>query len=151
MYLRTLEDERKFRFHSISSEEKAEVIKLLTKALSKRREILLAVIFGSFTFSGVFRDIDVAVFIGYAIPYDKVEQYEEELALELESLVKKPVDVWVIDYAPPWFRVRALEGIVLIEKQPALATKMKFKALQEINDLKAKIKKLKHLKTKGTP
>ena len=39
-----------------------------------------------------------------ATPYPiKVEQYEEELAEELELIVAKPIDVWVIGYTPPWF------------------------------------------------
>jgi len=142
MHLRILEDEGRFKFYSVAPEERAEVVKLMARVLSRREEVLLAVVFGSFTSSDVFRDIDVAVFTGYTIPYNGVERYEEELAGVLESVVKMPVDVRVIDYAPPWFRVRALEGIVLVEKQPAQAARMRFKALQEVNDLKAKMRKL---------
>jgi len=63
------------------------------------------------------------------------------LSRRLESITKLPIDIKVLDYAPPWFRVRALSGVVLIEKKPALATRLRFKALQEINDIKMKVKK----------
>ncbi|MHA1616332.1 MAG: nucleotidyltransferase domain-containing protein [Candidatus Njordarchaeales archaeon] len=143
MSLRILEDKRKFEFHSLGPEEKNRVIKLLLKALREREEVLLAVVFGGFVKSRIFRDIDIAVFTGYTIPYNKVEEYEEELSRNLEKLVGLPVDVRVIDYAPPWFRVKALEGIVLVEKEPALATRLKFKSRQEIEDIKAKLRKIK--------
>ncbi|MHA1609459.1 MAG: nucleotidyltransferase domain-containing protein [Candidatus Njordarchaeales archaeon] len=143
MSLRILEDKRKFEFHSLDPKEKEKVVKLLLKALKGRKEVLLAVVFGGFVKSSIFRDIDIAVFTGYTIPYNKVEEYEEELSRNLEKLVELPVDVRVIDYAPPWFRIKALEGIVLVEKEPALAARLKFKSQQEIEDIKAKLHKIK--------
>ncbi len=142
MSLRTLEDKRRFEYHRLSPQEKDVVLKSLAEALSKRKEVLLAVVFGGFVRSEVFRDIDIAIFTGYSIPYDKVELYEEELSRSLESIVKFPIDVKVVDYAPAWFRVKALEGVVLVERQPALAARLRFKAQQEITDLKTKIQKL---------
>ncbi|RLG78307.1 MAG: nucleotidyltransferase domain-containing protein [Thermoprotei archaeon] len=142
MPLRILEDKRKFEFHKLTCEEKNKVIKLLSRILSNRREILLAVIFGGFVKHKIFRDVDIAVFTGYTIPYDKVELYEEELSENLESIIKLPVDVRVIDYAPSWFRIKALDGIVLVEREPALIVRLKFKAHQEIEDIKAKIHRI---------
>ncbi|MHA1589125.1 MAG: nucleotidyltransferase domain-containing protein [Candidatus Njordarchaeales archaeon] len=143
MSLRILEDKRKFEFHSLDPKEKEKVVKLLLKALKGRKEVLLAVVFGGFVKSSIFRDIDIAVFTGYTIPYNKVEEYEEELSRNLEKLVELPVDVRVIDYAPPWFRIKALEGITLVEKEPALVARLKFKSQQEIEDIKAKLRKIK--------
>jgi len=114
---------------------------LLSEILSRRNEILLAVIFGGFVESKIFRDIDIAVFTGYKIPYDKVELYEEELSKLLESMVNLPIDVKVIDYAPPYFREKALNGIVLAEREPALTARLKFKSHQEIEDIKFKIRR----------
>ena len=116
---------------------------MLAEALSKRREVLLAVIYGGFVKSEVFRDIDITIFTGYSIPYNKVESYEEELSRNLESIVKLPIDGKVIDYAPSWFRMRALDGIILVKRQFALAVRLKFKALQEVKDLETKIRKIK--------
>jgi len=53
-------------------------------------------------------------------------------------LVVEMADVKVVDYAPSWFRLRALEGVILVERQPVLATRLKFKACQEMVDLEAK-------------
>ncbi|OYT25410.1 MAG: DNA polymerase subunit beta [Thermoprotei archaeon ex4572_64] len=142
MYLRILEDRRKFRFYRMSSEEKNKVVKLLMEVLSGRGEILVAVLFGGFVNYEVFRDVDIAVFTGFTVPYNQVEVYEEELSRSLEKLIGLPVDVRVIDYAPPWFKIKALRGIVLIEKEPALAVRLAFKAHQEIEDIRAKIRKL---------
>lgn len=128
-------------FHRIPFENRGRIVRLLSKALSSRREVLLAVVFGGFVKDKLFRDIDVAVFTGYTIPYVEVGVYEEDLSRQLESLVKLPVDARVIDYAPPWFRLKALEGIVLVEKEYALAARLKFKARQEIEDLKAKARR----------
>ena len=118
------------------------VIKALSRFLGRRDAVFLAVVFGGFVNSELFRDVDVAIFTGYVVPYEGVELYEEELSRELESIIKLPVDAKVIDYAPPWFRVRALNGVVLVERQPALAARLRFKALQEIEDIKAKIVKV---------
>ncbi len=52
--------------------------------------------------------------------------------------MEEPIDVGAIDYAPPWFRARALGVIVLVERRPAQAISVKFKALGGINDLKAR-------------
>ncbi len=138
MSLRILEDRRKFEFHRLSPEERVRVLRLLSKVLEHRVEVLLAVVFGGFIKSEVFRDVDIAVFTGYRVPYNRVEEYEEELSRGLENLIKLPVDVKVIDYAPPWFRAKALDGVVLIEREPALAVRLKFKSLQEVRDIKAK-------------
>ena len=141
MSLRILEDKRRFEFHRLSPGERDRVVKALAKALSGREEIVLAVVFGGFVKSEVFRDIDVAVFTRYTIPYDRVEVFEEELSKYLESIVGLPVDVRVIDYAPSWFRVRALNGVVLVERKPALVARLRFKSWQEVNDFKAKLHK----------
>ncbi len=138
MSLRILEDKRKFEFHKLSRKEKDRIIKLLSEALNRKEEIVLAVVFGGFVESEIFRDINIAVFTGYSISYDKVEEYEEKLSGELESIVKLPVDVRIIDYAPSWFRVKALNGIVLVERQPALAARLRFKAQQEIDEIRIK-------------
>ncbi len=106
MYLRILEDKKKFTYHKASEEDKKKIITIIKQVLSKRKEILVAVVFGSFTNSNTFRDIDIAVFTGYTIPYNKVEEYQETLAKELEKQLKIPVDITIIDYAPPWIKAK---------------------------------------------
>lgn len=97
-----------------------------------------AVLYGSFLKHQVFRDIDIAIYTGYAVKPDHAEAYQEQLSQQLEKLVGLPVDVKVIDYAPPWFRAEALKGKTLVEKTPALTARLRFKAIQETLDIKAK-------------
>ena len=52
------------------------------------------------------------------------------------------MDVVVVDYAPPALRAKALSGRVLVEREPALSLRLRFKARQEIEDLKAKLRRL---------
>jgi len=138
MSLRILEDKRKFKFHKLSPDEKDKIVTMLSNILNKRKEIILATIFGGFVKSNMFRDVDIAVFTGYSIPYEKAELYEEELSKSLESIIGLPADVKVIDYAPSWFRIRALEGVILVERAYGLVARLKFKSVQEVLDLKAK-------------
>jgi len=137
--LRILEDRRKFEFHMLEPGERAQLIDLLRETLRTRGDVLAATVYGGFVKNQLFRDIDIAVFTGYTVPYARVEEYEDELSESLSRLVGIPVDVRVVDYAPPQFRVRALGGVVLIERVPALAARLRFKSQQEIEDIKAKI------------
>ena len=52
------------------------------------------------------------------------------------------MDVRLIDYSPPWFRVKALRGIILVEREPALAERLRFKSIQEMKDIEVKLYKL---------
>jgi len=147
MSLRSLEEKRKFRFYRLSREKKQELIKKIRGFLNKYDEILLAVIYGSFIRSESIRDIDIAVFTRYKIPYNKVEEFEDTLSRAIEEEVGLPIDLKIIDYAPPWFRIKALDGIVVLEKSSAMVARLKFKARQEINDIQAKEKILQGLKS----
>ena len=147
MSLRSLEEKRKFRFYRLSHEKKQELIKKIRGFLNKYDEILLAVIYGSFIRSESIRDIDIAVFTRYKIPYNKVEEFEDTLSRAIEEEVGLPIDLKIIDYAPPWFHIKALDGIVVLEKSSAMVARLKFKARQEINDIQAKEKILQGLKS----
>ena len=146
MSLRSLEEKRKFRFYRLSHKKKQELMKRIRGILDKYDEILLAVIYGSFIRSGSIRDIDIAIFTGYKIPYNKVEEFEDILSRAIEEEVGLPIDLRIIDYAPPWFRIKALDGIVVLEKSSAMVARLKFKARQEISDIQAKEKILQDFK-----
>ncbi len=142
MSLRIREDGRRFRFYSLDPGDRDRVLKQLSRDLSGRREILLAVVYGGFVEHDIFRDIDIAVFTGYSVPYSRVEEYEEKLSRSLEKLIDISVDLRLIDYSPPWFRVKALRGIILVEREPALAERLRFKSIQEMKDIEVKLHKL---------
>ena len=143
MPLRILEEKRKFEYHRLQPKEKDQIVKTIHQALKNRREIMIAVIFGGFLKDKAFRDIDIAIYTNHKVPYEKVEQYQEKLSQTLEQLAKLPIDVVVIDYAPPWFKAKALNGITIIEREVALTARLKFKSRQEVIDIQIKKNKLK--------
>ncbi|RME72160.1 MAG: nucleotidyltransferase domain-containing protein [Chloroflexi bacterium] len=80
--------------------------------LARRPEILFAILYGSAAEPGLpFRDIDIGVFVNRQVV--SVEQelaYMFSLANELERLIAYPVDVRVINDAPPGFRYNVSRG-----------------------------------------
>ncbi len=77
--LRRLEEKRKFTFHRLPSERRKEILSELRRELD-REEVKLAVVYGGFTSSNLFRDIDVAIFTGFSVPLEKEMEYCEELS-----------------------------------------------------------------------
>lgn len=97
--------------------------------LSRHTEIVLAIVFGSFLKDYPFRDIDIAI---YVVGNSDALDLKFELEEELEESVGYPIDVTVLNDAPPWFVKKVLrEGLVLFTKQPLLPEKLLLKALDE--------------------
>ncbi len=140
MSLRIREDRRRFTFYRLSDSEKGEVKRKLLEALLPKEEILAALIYGSFVSSPVLRDIDVGVLAGGRVPYEELPYYEEILSDELSRIIGIPVDVRVIDYAPPWFRAKVLEGEVLLERSLGMISIMRFIVKQIQRDFEAMIR-----------
>ena len=96
------------------------------EALRSKEEISVAVLYGSFISSDVFRDVDIGIIVSVEIPYEDLPVYEDVLSEELSNVVGFPVDLRVLNYAPPWFRKRALMGEVLLERPYGIAPIVKF-------------------------
>ncbi|WP_346765908.1 nucleotidyltransferase domain-containing protein [Thermococcus sp. 9N3] len=94
---------------------KDEVIKALIEFLMEKEEIIFAYLHGSFLEGEFYRDIDVAVYVDPEKVKDFLS-YELKLAVELELLLKYPVDVRVLNDAPPAFRYRVLHGKLLFTR-----------------------------------
>lgn len=92
--------------------ERREAIEKLTETLGKREEIMFAYVYGSFL-TGNFRDVDVAIYITES----KDVSYELELEVELEEPLKLPVDVRILNSAPPSFRFSVIKnGLILFSR-----------------------------------
>ena len=78
--LRIAEDRRKFTFYRLPQEEREKIAAKLAEILREREEVEVALVFGGFVTSEVFRDIDVAVFTAYRVKEDQDYLYEDELA-----------------------------------------------------------------------
>jgi len=124
-----LEGRERFRFFRLGPREKEELIEKLRDELSRRGEVVLAVVFGSFLKDYPFRDADVAV---YVVGVGDFLDYKLGLEEELEKVANYPVDVAVLNDAPPWFVKKVLkEGRPIVVKQPLLLEKLYLKAIDE--------------------
>jgi hypothetical protein len=105
----------------LSPADRARLNEQLASQLARHPEVLFGVLHGSFLGSGPFRDLDVAVYlVSGAVEPDRMRGYECELAIEIESSIRKPVDVRVLNDAPLAFRYHALKGEPLMVRDGEL-------------------------------
>ena len=97
--------------HRLDDTEKAAVKHRLRERLVARPEVRFAYLHGSFLGSDSFGDIDVALSVadGYPPPGDATT-YELDLQALLERGTGLPVDVRLVDEAPPSFRYAVTRG-----------------------------------------
>lgn len=94
--------------------DKKQTIAILKNSLIKKTELMFSFLHGSFLEAGAFHDIDIAVYVNEnMVPKEKAMDYEFDLSYKLESIVKRPVDVKVINYAPLAFQYHATAGKIL--------------------------------------
>ena len=124
-----LEERERFRFFKLSLEEKIKLLDRLREELEKHSEIKLAVVFGSFLKDYPFRDIDIAI---YVVTDRDLLDYKLDFEIELEDKIRYPIDIAILNEAPPWFIKKVLrEGKILLERQPLLAERLYLKAVDE--------------------
>ena len=97
------------KWFELGPEEREKTAKKLAEALRREERVALAFLFGSFL-EGVFRDVDVAVYLSGEVDLLDAAAYAEELSSRLTALVGLPVDVVVLNFAPTWLRRRAFSG-----------------------------------------
>jgi len=104
----------------IFSQEKQSLIERLSSSLRSRDNILFAYVFGSFARDEKFADIDIGVYLRKP---DLVDPLDLELELEtaLQSLIRFPVDLRVLNFAPLSFVYNVIkESILAVDKDPDL-------------------------------
>ncbi|RLF01236.1 MAG: hypothetical protein DRJ59_06475 [Thermoprotei archaeon] len=125
------------KYYEATPEEKRALLKRLLSVLSRREEVLIAIIYGSFTRRRFFRDVDLAVYTGGSV--EDPLRFESRLSLELSKVLGMRVDVKVVDEAPAWFRLKiAREGAVIYEKIPGIYSIFVKEAVGDFQDLKIK-------------
>ena len=128
-----IEERERFRFFELKKRRKEALLRKIVNLLENREEVFWAFAYGSFLRDVPFRDIDIAVYV-----YRDVDPLDFKFRLDRELLkaIGLPVDVKVINRAPPWFIIKVInEGRRLVEKVPLLTEKLYLKAIDE----KAKI------------
>jgi len=88
--------------YNLTKKEKAEIFRQMKDIISSDDFNLFAYLHGSFIEDKPFRDIDIAIYTQKAAP-EQLLEYELKLGEFLESKLKIPVDLKVLNYAPVTF------------------------------------------------
>lgn len=120
--------------HSLPSNiQKEDILKRIVSVLDRHEEIVVAYVFGSFRGSNTFSDIDIAVLTAEKMT-DSLN-YELNLELELEDIVKYPIDFRVINNAPLSFCQNVIRhGRIILQRDPNLHADFMGRILKEYFD-----------------
>jgi len=147
--LRILEEERR-RPKRMPFEERERIIEVVKQLLEGEKCVAVAVVHGGFLSSDVFRDIDVAVYLGECVDPDRRLLYVEALRERLEKATGIGVDIQVLNEAPPTFVYRVLkEGRVIVERVSGLSTLLRIHALEDARRLRKALNLLNAYKSSG--
>ena len=87
----------------------------MQRELEVRPEVVLALLHGSFSKGGAYRDIDVAVWLDpERLSPDERFRYALDLSVHLHLQLGSPIDVRVLNDAPLAFRYHVLRGRPLV-------------------------------------
>lgn len=112
--------EERFRpKQTVSERQREKILGVLKEFLENNGRIIFAYLFGSFNEGNIFRDIDIGIYITQP---DKDIENEIELQRVLTKETGYPVDISVINNAPPDVKIRVLEGTILICRDRELMT-----------------------------
>jgi len=114
------------------------MIDRVRSVLESHPEVVFAYVHGSFLDpAAVPRDLDVAVYVSQATARGSGILAEAGLEDEVERALggRVPVDLRVLNTAPPIFRFRALQGELLLDRDPDLRAAVTADAACRYNDL----------------
>jgi len=118
------------------TEEAREIMKLkLKRILENHREIEFAYLYGSFMENLPFHDLDLGVYVQNVDKNSSIT-YALNLAGELSTDLKIPVDVRVINFAPLTFIFNVLRGELLLNRNDDLLAKIMEQTIKKYLDLK---------------
>ncbi len=96
---------------------KSTIQNAVVQLLEPINEITLAFLFGSVVTRDSFRDIDIAVQLVRDFPRTEYLNFQLDLQLELQKVLKNEVDLIILNQAPPLLRYKVLKtGTLIIEK-----------------------------------
>lgn len=117
----TRRGERSFRAMSTEGAvtERYPIVAVLRDRLQSRQEIVFACLHGSFLEGRSYRDIDIAVLVdSLRVGPAGWRRYEASLAVELQTHLRQPVDVRILNDASLAFRYHATAGLPLVVRDP---------------------------------
>jgi predicted nucleotidyltransferase len=103
--------------HTITKQDKEKITKTISSYLQNHKEIVAAYLFGSYVSGQPYGDIDLGILVRNE-PENPLE-YEFELEIKLEELVKFAVDVRILNKAPVSFVQNVIRhGQIIIDSKP---------------------------------
>lgn len=96
---------------------KTEIEQIIKQEILSRTEIRFAYIFGSFTGTGSFRDVDLGIYLADVVDAER-QNYDIQLAISLERTIGLPVDVVVMNSAPDHLIHRISSGHLVLDRVP---------------------------------
>ncbi|MDK2465156.1 MAG: nucleotidyltransferase domain-containing protein [Candidatus Korarchaeota archaeon] len=130
-----MKSERPLRTIRLSRRERAEVMRKVRR-LVDRKEILIALLYGSFVERDAFRDLDVGVYLAPSADDLLIPLMVEE---EIRAGTGLPADVRVLNNAPPRVLRHVLSrSVPLLERVPLLRERLLARALDEEQGLSLK-------------
>jgi uncharacterized protein len=113
--------ERRFYKENVVSDKfKKEILEIIKGYFLNMEGVVFAYLYGSFSNSDTFRDIDVAIFTGKSTEEMVIES---DLAYELTEKTGYPVDVKVINKAPIALQMSVLrDGKLILSRDDCIRT-----------------------------
>ena len=122
--------------------KREEVIRVIYDILASEPKVLFAYLYGSFLKDRSFHDIDVGVYLAIS-EKARANLLAMDLAINLESALKTllqektpPVDVRVLNWAPPSFAYHVIRGCLLFSRDEDLRVRYCVWAMSRYLDLK---------------
>ncbi len=119
-------------------DEKHRVRETLKEGLSSQREVIFAFIYGSFndyTNNFPFHDIDVGVYVT-GLDEKQSVYYSLDLSDRFSSLLKVPVDVRVLNFAPVTFCYHVIRGQLIVNKDDDIRSEFVERVIRIYLDMK---------------
>lgn len=115
--------------HTIQNMTQEEVTRLVRKEVLKDKEVLAAILFGSFPQEG-FSDIDVCIVL-YPGKYENL--YLSEKRLEL-MMALEDFDIQIFQQLPMYIRTRVLKGKVIFCRDEKVLYEVAIQTIREFED-----------------
>ncbi|MEW6687329.1 MAG: nucleotidyltransferase domain-containing protein [Candidatus Edwardsbacteria bacterium] len=150
-----LQNNQKQEGVDLEEAERNRIINILEDYFSKRDEVLMVFLLGSFSKISQCKesDIDIAVYFkpknGEQIEWESVEsryEAEDEVWLELEQLLKREVDLIVLNRASSTVTDSAIRGFPVLIKDRRLYLNFMLRVSQEAEDYRNFVKEYWKLK-----
>jgi predicted nucleotidyltransferase len=123
------------KYYNLAAAERSEIIAVVRGLIASEEKIIFSYLHGSFFANQPFRDIDIAVYLTDLLPAHRLK-YELKIEESIEQTVRYPVDLQVLNCAPPAFCYMVIKnGCQLAVKDDNLRVEFETYTLKRYFDL----------------